>query len=65
MQKLTALWNRVPDGVKRVLHTFWQAAAGVLVAQLLVARSSTDVHAAVIVAVAAGLAAVKALLLSK
>jgi uncharacterized membrane protein len=25
MQKLKSLWNNLPDGVRRVIHTFWVA----------------------------------------
>lgn len=64
MQKVKSLWGQVPDSVKRVLHTFWQAAGGVLLQQLLVAQGSVDAKAVVMVAGAAGLAAVKGLLLS-
>lgn len=48
------------DSVRRVLHTFWQTASGVLVAQLVVAQSSADVKLAVAAAIAAGLSAAKA-----
>jgi len=44
----------------RVVHTAWQAAGGVLLAHLLVARSTQDVKAAFAVAFAVALAAVKA-----
>lgn len=64
MQQLKALWNKVPEGVKRVLHTFWQAAGAALLTGLLAAHSSTDVKAVLFTAGATGLAAVKALLLS-
>lgn len=57
-------WDKVPAGAKRVFHTFWQVAGGVLVQHLLAARSSADVKSAVVVAVASGLAAVKALWLA-
>lgn len=29
MNKLVSLWNNLPDGVKRVVHTFYQAFLGV------------------------------------
>lgn len=53
------------DQVRRVFHTFIQAAAGVLVAGLLAAHSTADVKGVLTVAVAAGLAAIKALVVSK
>lgn len=56
------LWNS--EG-RKVFHTFWQAAGGVLIAGLLAARSSQDVKAVVAVAVAAGLAAVKAAVVAR
>lgn len=49
------------DHVRRVFHTFWQAALGALLAGLVVAKSSHDVKLAVGAAFATGLAAVKAL----
>lgn len=57
--KIKQLW--LNDSVRRVFHTFWQAAGGVLLSGLLLARSSNDVKLAVGAAFAAGLAAVKAL----
>jgi hypothetical protein len=65
MNKLKQLWNAIPEGVKRVLHTAWQAAGGVLIAHLLVAHSTQDVKASVAVALAAGLAALKAAILMR
>lgn len=47
------------DAVRRVFHTFWQAAGGVLLAALFAAHSSQDVKLALGAALAAGLAAVK------
>lgn len=58
-----SLWAN--DSVRRVVHTAWQAAGGVLVAQLLVAKSSSDVKLAVIAAAAAALSAVKAAVVSR
>jgi len=60
--KLVVLWNG--EG-RKVFHTFWQAAIGALVAGLLAAKSTNDVKATVMVAVATGLAAVKALVVSR
>ena len=48
--------------MKRVIHTFWQAAGGALVAGLVTVRSTADVKLTVATAVAVGLAAVKAAL---
>lgn len=63
MQKLKALVNALihNDKVMRVVHTFWQAAGGVLIAGLLAAHSSSDIKLSLAAALAAGLAAVKAL----
>lgn len=55
-------WNS--EG-RKVLHTFWQAAGGVLIAGLVASRSTADVKLAVAAAVATGLAAVKALVVSR
>lgn len=60
---LKSLW--ASDSVKRVVHTFWQAAGGALVAGLLTAKSTSDVKLTVATAVAVGLAALKAALLSR
>ena len=49
---------------RAVLHTFWQAAGGVLAVQLFAAHSSADVKAIVVLAVATGLSAVKNSLVS-
>jgi hypothetical protein len=62
MNKAKSLWARVPDGIKRVIHTFWQAAGGALFAGLITAKSTADVKLAVGTAVAVGLAAAKAAL---
>lgn len=65
--KLNAIvhWFTTSDSVRRVLHTFWQAAGGLLLSGLLAAHSTTDVKMAVGAALAAGLAAVKAAFLAK
>lgn len=42
-----------------VVHTFWQAASGVLVAGLLASKSTSDVKGVIALAVATGLAALK------
>lgn len=60
---LKSVWAN--DGVRRVVHTFWQAAAGSLVAGLFAAKSTSDVKLTIATSVAVGLAAVKAALLSK
>lgn len=58
----TSIWK--DDNVRRIVHTFWQAAAGALIAGLTVAQSTSDVKLTVATAVAVGLAAVKGLVLS-
>jgi hypothetical protein len=62
MQKVKEFFKKVwaNDQVKRVVHTAWQAAGGVLISGLLAAHSPQDVKSAVFVAGAAALAAVKA-----
>ena len=67
MNKLKNLVLRLValDSVRRVLHTFWQVASPILFTQLFMARSSQDVKSAVVVAGAAGLAAVKALVVGR
>jgi uncharacterized membrane protein YebE (DUF533 family) len=67
MSKLKGFLKSVlaSEAVRRVLHTFWQAAGGALVAGLLAAKSTSDVKLTVATAVAVGLAAVKALLVSR
>jgi hypothetical protein len=57
-----SFWNS--EG-RRVFHTFWQAAVGALVAGLVTVHSTSDVKAVVMVAVTAGMAAVKALVVSR
>lgn len=53
------------DLVMRIFHTFWQAVGGALAAGLGTAHSTADVKGVVFVAVTAGLAALKSLVLSK
>lgn len=53
------------EHVRRVFHTFWQAAGGVLISGLLLAHSTADVKLAAGAALAAGLAAVKALIVAR
>lgn len=57
---IEALWAKVPDAAKRVFHTFWQSAGGVLVAGLVTVHSTADAKLLVAAAVAVGLAAAKA-----
>ena len=60
---LRTIWSS--DGVRRVFHTAWQAAFGVLVTGLLAAHSSADVKATLFLAATTAAAAVKAALLAK
>lgn len=53
------------ESLARVIHTFWQAAGGALLAGLLAAHSSHDVKLALTAAFATGLAALKAVYLSR
>jgi hypothetical protein len=62
-QLVAALWAN--DFVRRVVHTAWQAAAGVLISGLLAAHSAADVKAVIIVAVAAALSAAKGAIVAK
>jgi len=74
--KLKSLWNKLPDGVKRVVHTFWQSFLGVfllgitgIVSNLLSTHSLSDARSALVAlvaaAVAAALSAVKSKLASR
>ena len=65
LNTLQSLWNRLPDNLRRVLHTAWQLAIPTLVAHLWLARSSKDVQAAFVVAGGVFLASVKAALVGK
>ena len=76
LSKLKSLWNKLPDGVKRVLHTFWQSFLGVfllgitgVVSNLLSTHSLTDAKSALFAlcaaAIAAALSAVKSKLASR
>lgn len=60
-----SFWNRLPDGVKRILHTTWQVAIPTLISGLYMARSSAEIKAAFVAAGAVALAALKAILLGK
>ena len=64
MEKITAFWRSLPDGIKRVIHTAWQVAVPVFLSHLVIAHSSADVKSAFVVTGAAALAAVKAVLVS-
>ena len=57
---ITTTWKKVPDSIKRVLHTAWQVGGATLLGHLLVAKSTQDVKAAVVAAFAVALAAIKA-----
>lgn len=59
LNKLKALWNGVPDGVKRVIHTFWQAFVAGLIVSVVGVHDLSSAKVAVVAAVAAGLSAVK------
>ena len=63
MKKLTQFWNRLPDGVRRVVHTAWEVVLPTLLSNLLVARSSADVKGAFVVTGAVFLAWLKAYVL--
>lgn len=54
------LWNRLPDGLRRVIHTAWQVAISTLVVNLSLVHSTKDVKSLLVVVGAAVLAAVKA-----
>lgn len=58
------LWNKLPDSVKRVVHTLWQVAVPVLLTHLVLAKSSADVKLAFVVTGATVLAAAKAALVN-
>lgn len=67
LNKILSHWNRLPDSVKRIAHTFWQSFAAVLVVGLSglsqvhsVSDAKTAAVALLTAAVAAGLSAVKA-----
>lgn len=71
-----SLWNKLPDGVRRIIHTFWQAFLGVFVlgvtsvlSGLLSTGNFSDAKSALVAlvsaAVAAAFAAVKAALVRK
>jgi len=53
------------DFVRRIVHTAWQAAAGVLLTGLLAAHSSNDVKVVLVAATAAALSAVKGAVVAK
>ncbi len=60
LKTLQSLWNRLPDHLRRVLHTAWQLAIPVFLTHLWLARSSKDVQTAFIAGGAVFLASVKA-----
>jgi len=60
INSIKGLWNRLPDGLRRVLHTGWQVAISTLVVNLSMVHSTHDVKALLVVVGAAVLAAVKA-----
>lgn len=53
------------DFVRRVVHTAWQAAAGVLLTGLVASHSSTDVKVVLVAAFAAALSAAKGAVAAK
>ena len=64
-KKIVAIWRGVPDGVKRVLHTFWQAFASALLISAAGVHDISTAKAALLAAAAAGLSAVKGALLAR
>lgn len=60
-----SLWNRLPDGLRRVFHTAWQVAVPIFLTNLYMARSSAEVKGAFVLAGAAALASIKAAVLGK
>lgn len=54
------LWNKLPDGIKRVIHTAWQVGLSTLLVHLVAAHSTQDVQASFTAAGAVVLALLKA-----
>lgn len=65
MQKLTNLWNSLPDAVKRVVHTFWQSFLAALLVSVWTVHDVQTAKVALFAAVAAGLSAVKGLVVAR
>lgn len=71
MKTLKALWNGLPDGIKRAIHTFWQTFASVFVLGLsgvVVSQNFSEARVALYAlaasAFASALSAAKAALLT-
>lgn len=58
------IWNKLPDGLRRVLHTLWQVALGTLIAHWTIPHSSKDVVGLLSVVYASVLAAAKNLIVT-
>lgn len=56
---IVRLWNKLPDSVRRVVHTAWQVGLSTFVTHLVAAHSTKDVQAAFIAGGAVALAVVK------
>lgn len=53
------LWNKLPDGVKRVIHTLWQALLSAILVGITAAHGSPDLQTALFTIYATGWAALK------
>lgn len=62
---LKSLWEGLPDGVRRIIHTTWQVTVPTLISGLYMASSPAEVKAAFIAAGTIALATVKAAVLGK
>lgn len=64
MNKLKALWEKLPDGVKRVIHTAWVTFLGVfslgitqVLANLVQTHNFSDAKSALVALIVAGVVA--------
>jgi hypothetical protein len=60
VQIMKTLWLKIPDGIRRVINTAWQAAIGAVAAFLITPHSTVDTKVLLGIVYAAVLAAVKA-----
>lgn len=58
-----SLWDKLPDGVRRVIHTLWQVALGAVLAYYTAHSSNLTTHNVLTFGWAGVLAAAKAVLL--
>jgi hypothetical protein len=59
MRTLSNLWNKIPDSLRRVLHTAWQTGLAAIIVALVNTHSTVDTKGLLIVGWSAAFAVLK------